>query len=87
MRLTLENELAVMPCAVGGVPSGDPSGGAASVVTTVTPLGHCASTSRNTDWSTISAPPLLRKEYTISVWNRLALFLSMCFGVEDGPLR
>ena len=59
----------------------------AEVVTTVTPLGHCARTSRNTDWSTISAPPLSRKEYTISVWNRLALFLSMCFGVEDGPLR
>src|SRR6187551_3458126 len=62
-----------MPCAVGGVPSGEPSGGAASVVTTVTPLGHCASTSRNTVWSTI--PHLLSdKEYTISAWNRLALF-------------
>ncbi len=46
-RLTLENELAVMPC---HAPS-------ASVVTTVTPLGHWARTPRNVAGSTMPHLP------------------------------
>lgn len=47
--LTLENELAVMPC--------QPS--PATVVTTLTPLGHCASTERNVSGSIVTRAHLL----------------------------
>ena len=59
VRLTLEKELAVMPCQVGCSEEAS-----ASVVTTVTPLGHWASTSRKTDRSTTTH--LLINESSIS---------------------